>query len=153
MKVAAFLTRRFDFILDKLYELIGPLIAVALLLFLAFMLSGCVGLEEYLTDNPGAVEQTTGIIQGVGAAAAPFTGGLSVLIAQIAGIALPSIVAINRAIVAHKRKKQTESIVKGIDAGKVNGLLNFNDVDTKKRVAAVMGSDAATAVAKIRGKQ
>ena len=80
-----------------------------LLLLGVLSLCACTELDTYVADNPEVVDQTATAVTAIGSVAAPATGGLSAVIAGFLAAALPTIVAINRQIVATKHKKKANA--------------------------------------------
>lgn len=138
------------------------LFACSLIILFVVGLCGCAALDDYATDNPNVPEQVQAGVQYAGTLFAPFTGGLSSLIAGIVGAIVPAGLAINRHIVAHNRAKAlakqeaelkaqqlaAKAVVQSIDAAAAagNGTIDLNNPNTKALLDAVQRADGKALV-------
>lgn len=83
---------------------------IILLVFMTILLCGCATMDAWTQDNMGTIDQGLAAVQVIGAAAAGPTSGLSALFANLLLIVVPTLIAVNRTIVAHKRKKAISDI-------------------------------------------
>lgn len=126
-----------------------PLIVLALL-----VASGCAGLDQWATDNPETMDKIQQGVEYAGAVAAPITGGLSSLVAGIIAVGLPTVVAINRHVLAYKTRKAAAAVVQSIETAKTanGGTLNFNDPKTIEVLNLLQGESGKALVDSIQGK-
>ncbi|MFG0247820.1 MAG: hypothetical protein ACF8OB_02950 [Phycisphaeraceae bacterium JB051] len=122
--------------------------------------AGCESLEKWSEHYTPKTQET---IDTVGSVAAPFTGGISSLVAGVIGAVVPSIFAVNRQILKWKADKaaaeaqaNTNNIVQAIDAAKgvgaTNNVVDFNDPKTLSIINAFMTESAKSAVDSAQGK-
>jgi len=83
---------------------------MCLTLVIVLAIVSCESLDNYVRDNQETIDQATGAALVIGTAAAPATGGVSLLLANLAAIILPTLFAVNRTVVAYKRKRIIEEI-------------------------------------------
>lgn len=134
--------------------------------FLLCSVPGCAEFDAWLTQHQEQIEQVQAATAAGGAALAPATGGISLLVSTILGAAFPTVVAINRAIVAWKRdkaKKEAEAkaqateaaaakVVTSIDAAKSAAALagqpgvDFSNPEVKKLLNSLQGTDGKALV-------
>jgi len=113
------------------------LIQIIIILLALAVLAGCASLDNWAAGNEQAVAQAIDAVKVVGAIAAPATGGYSALIASLAAILIPSFFAVNRAIVAHRRKKAIEEI--NDDSGTPDAADLVKTTASRKAVRAITG--------------
>ncbi|MBL4699978.1 MAG: hypothetical protein JKX85_01860 [Phycisphaeraceae bacterium] len=125
------------------------------------VLTGCESLDAFSAKWTDGTAKT---VQTVGNVAAPFTGGISSLIAGLAVTILPTVFAVNRQMLKWKADKATAvalenaaqsqaataNIVQTIDVAKsvsaTAGVVNFNDPATIKIINTLMTDAAKAAV-------
>lgn len=102
------------------------------------VLAGCESLENFSAKWSDSTAKT---VQTVGNVAAPFTGGISSLVAGIAVTVLPTVFAVNRQLLKWKSDKaaaeaqaSAANIVQKIETAKISGpnpgVVDFNDPAT-----------------------
>lgn len=98
---------------------------------------GCEALDRIASGNPEAVQQSIDTIGVIGAVGGPATGGISSLLASLAMIVIPTIIAVNRTIVAHKRAKAISEIEENPGTPAVH--VQVKTPSSKKAVRAITG--------------
>lgn len=131
-------------------------------LFAAAMLVlvGCASFDEFVENNPAVPQKVQQAVAAVGTMAAPFTGGLSTLIAGVFAAAVPAAIAINRQIVAYRLAKALEkqhaaaaAVVQSFDAAKAagGGTVDFNDPNIVQVLNTVQGEAGKALVDQLQG--
>jgi hypothetical protein len=142
-------------------------LALMCLLVGLMTMAGCEALDNFASKWTDNTAQT---VQTVGDVAAPFTGGISSLVAGIIGAVVPTVFAVNRQLLKWKADKAaaasaeqtvqaqaaTSNIVQAIDAAKTTstkpGVVDFNDPATVKIINTLMSDAAKAAVDTAQGK-
>lgn len=118
-------------------------VTVAAVLLAIVGVTGCEQLEkasDTIDRNADQIVETVETMgPAIGAAAAPYTGGVSALVAGIIGAVVPGLLAANRAVVAHRRKQALQEVDKATNSPPLGEQLTA--APRKAKIAGIAAID------------